>query len=556
MWTIPIIIFYTNTTATIAREGGGDVINARYLSLYIALFTTQGLVVLQKLFKHSRNLNFILVAFIVWDLLYINKSYLWEIEVLYPFLALLIPLTIILFKVVAKKIKAFASKGKISLIPTRLSIGDGIIFQRWSTFVLSFVVLVTGLYFLQSYRDATRYTYYRAHTDLHNIPRKFIDGWEFMDQPDGKKTIALTTEWKPPGTKLFFYPLMGRWLQNDIVYISAKYKWDVPTWLHRGLLRGNDSSIWLDNLKKNKVDYIVINKPSPIEGVWMRRYHDKFQLVFTDEYCTIFKYTDKTVSHPSTSSANRCQADINGNGRVDTPDLAIMKSEMGRDDCFKIPCRADVNGDGRVNSKDILILQTELGSNCLSHDRDAPESETGALHTDQDGEFDTGGNEEDVQEEATVYDTGKGEELEKEPATPTSRFKDNGDGTVTDPETNLMWTKNANLPGDTMLFHQALNYIEEMNRGKYPNYGFTDWRLPGLHELRSLIDFTNYTKKGHELPTRHPFENVQSLSFSSWSAPRYLSASEYPLVFSIYCRLVGHNVISCYGYVWPVRGGK
>ena len=292
MWSIPIIIFYTNTSATIARESGGDVINTRYFSLYIALFTTQGLVVSQKLFKHFRNFNFVLVAFIVWDLLYINKSHLWEKEVLYPFIALIIPFTIILFKVVAKKIKAFASKEKTSLIPTRLSIGDGIIFQRWSTFVLSFVVLVTGLYFLQSHRDATRYTYYRAHTDLHDFPRTFIDGWEFLDQSDEKKTIALTMAWKPPGTKFFFYPLMGRWLQNDIVYISAKYKWEVPTWLHRGLLGGNDSAIWLQNLKRNKVDYIFVQKPWPVELGWMRRYHDQFPLVFSDEHCKIFKYMD------------------------------------------------------------------------------------------------------------------------------------------------------------------------------------------------------------------------------------------------------------------------
>jgi len=263
------------------------------------------------------------------------------------------------------------------------------------------------------------------------------------------------------------------------------------------------------------------------------------------------------IIRPSTSSANLCQADVNSDGSVNTQDLAMMRDETGRDDCAKIPCRADVNGDGRVNSKDILILKSELGrNNCLSSDREVPERETGTLHTEQDREFDTGGDEEKVQEEAPLYDTEKGEELEKETATPTSRFKDNGDGTVTDLGTALMWTKDANLPGDTLTFYQALDYIESMNEGKNLNFGYTDWRLPSLTELRSLIDFANYTQKGHELPTRHPFENVQSLSFSSWSAPRYLSASEYPLVFSIYCRLVGHNTSLCYGYIWPVRGGK
>jgi len=138
------------------------------------------------------------------------------------------------------------------------------------------------------------------------------------------------------------------------------------------------------------------------------------------------------------------------------------------------------------------------------------------------------------------------------------RFKDNGDGTVTDIRTGLIWTKNANLPGDTMTFHQAFDYIEGMNKGKYPNFGYTDWRLPTLRELRSLIDYTRYTKKGnvHVLPQGHPFKKVQSLRFNDSRAPSYLSNTDHPWFVSLYCRLVGHNVTSCYGYVWPVRSGK
>ena len=133
------------------------------------------------------------------------------------------------------------------------------------------------------------------------------------------------------------------------------------------------------------------------------------------------------------------------------------------------------------------------------------------------------------------------------------RFKDNRDGTVTDNRTGFMWTKNANLPGDTMTFHRSLDYIEGMNEGKYPNLGYSDWRLPALSELRSLIDYTKYTRKGHTLPRGHPFQNVQSLRLNDETSVTYISNSEYSRFFSFYCRLVGHNVKSCYGYVWPVR---
>lgn len=107
-----------------------------------------------------------------------------------------------------------------------------------------------------------------------------------------------------------------------------------------------------------------------------------------------------------------------------------------------------------------------------------------------------------------------------------------------------------------MLFHQALDYIEGMNEGKYSNFGYTDWILPTLSELRSLIDYTKFTREWHILPDGHPFQNVQSLRFNDSKSVTYLSNSEYPLFVSLYCRLVGHNVKSCYGYVWPVRGGQ
>ena len=243
----------------------------------------------------------------------------------------------------------------------------------------------------------------------------------------------------------------------------------------------------------------------------------------------------------STAFAEPCQADISGDGKVDAEDMGIMKAEMGRDDCYTLPCQADLNGDGKVDAKDSEILEAEFGRNdCLPINGDLPREQIEILQMGQEIEF----------------DTGEDKDMEKEVEPSTTRFKENGDETVTDPDSGLMWTKDANLPGDTVLFHQALDYIEEMNEGKHPNFGYTDWRLPNLKELRSLIDYTNYTRGGHIIPSGHPFQNVQSLNFNNKWAITYLNNSEYPLFISLYCRLVGHNVKSCFGYVWPVRGGQ
>jgi hypothetical protein len=51
---------------------------------------------------------------------------------------------------------------------------------------------------------------------------------------------------------------------------------------------------------------------------------------------------------------------------------------------------------------------------------------------------------------------------------------DNGDGTVTDTDKNIMWTKNASLPGSTSLTYQeAVTWVSALNYA-----GHSDWRLP------------------------------------------------------------------------------
>jgi len=291
MWIVPFALYFSDTS--VAKRGQWIDASTRYLSPYIALFTIQGLVVFKRISKYFSRLDLFLVALIAWDLLYVKDNHIWEVEVLYPSVVLMIPLLIILFKFASIRLKQFGSKDEVFLISTGSPIFGGAITRRWMAYALVFIFLVTGLYFLQSYRNNTRYIYYLKHLDLkvfkYNL--NLVDGWEFLDQPDEKKTIALTMGWQPPGAYWFFYPLLGRWLQNDILYISAKHKWEIPTWLDQGLLRGNDFSIWLYNLEKKNVDYIIVVKPWPIELNWMKQNQDKFKLVFSDKNCKIFEHT-------------------------------------------------------------------------------------------------------------------------------------------------------------------------------------------------------------------------------------------------------------------------
>jgi hypothetical protein len=61
-------------------------------------------------------------------------------------------------------------------------------------------------------------------------------------------------------------------------------------------------------------------------------------------------------------------------------------------------------------------------------------------------------------------------------------YRDNGDGTVSDLVTGLMWTSD---PGQKVSFDVAQNAVGRCRVG-----GHSDWRLPTVKELYSLIDFT------------------------------------------------------------------
>jgi gluconolactonase len=60
-------------------------------------------------------------------------------------------------------------------------------------------------------------------------------------------------------------------------------------------------------------------------------------------------------------------------------------------------------------------------------------------------------------------------------------FSDNGDGTVTDTATGLLWQKSD---GGAMDWEQAWAYAGALELG-----GYDDWRLPSSHELFDLLDF-------------------------------------------------------------------
>lgn len=72
------------------------------------------------------------------------------------------------------------------------------------------------------------------------------------------------------------------------------------------------------------------------------------------------------------------------------------------------------------------------------------------------------------------------------PAYGKNDFHANGDGTVTDRATGLMWSQADS--GQGMNWEAALAWVQQRNAANY--LGHSDWRLPSVKELQSLVDYT------------------------------------------------------------------
>lgn len=92
------------------------------------------------------------------------------------------------------------------------------------------------------------------------------------------------------------------------------------------------------------------------------------------------------------------------------------------------------------------------------------------------------------------------------PAVAFERFVKNGDGTVTDKKTGLMWAAKDN--GIPINWMNAQLYCKEYSGG-----GYTDWRMPNLAELSSLYEPKVNNKHGY-----HITKLIETTASSGWAS--------------------------------------
>ena len=121
-------------------------------------------------------------------------------------------------------------------------------------------------------------------------------------------------------------------------------------------------------------------------------------------------------------------------------------------------------------------------------------------------------------------------------------FTDNGNGTVTDSGTGLMWQQ---AEGGSMTWDNALSYCEGLSLG-----GNSDWRLPNVTELESITDDTRYNPA---INTTY-FPNANASEY--WSSTTFANHTYDAWYVHFYYGYVNYLNKSGSYYVRCVRGGQ
>lgn len=158
------------------------------------------------------------------------------------------------------------------------------------------------------------------------------------------------------------------------------------------------------------------------------------------------------------------------------------------------------------------------------------------------------------------------------------RYEDNGDETISDCRTGLIWLKNANCTGTIgaitntygyLSWADANSWVAGIQNGKC---GLTDgsatgdWRMPTKTELMAMV--ANAKKQGFTNPTLtnaagtgpwtsgDAFTGLTQFSYY-WSSTTYAFNTNLAWVIQLQDGAMGYfSKVAIQNYVWPVRGGQ
>jgi len=130
-------------------------------------------------------------------------------------------------------------------------------------------------------------------------------------------------------------------------------------------------------------------------------------------------------------------------------------------------------------------------------------------------------------------------------------FKDNGDGTITDRATGLMWMQMDSARA--MNWEDALKYASSMQCA-----GYDDWRLPNAKELQSIVDYTRSPETTQSAAIEPVFKSTAVLNEAGktdygfyWTSTTHLEGPQP--IFAVYIAF-GRALGQMHGQTMDVHG--
>jgi arylsulfatase A-like enzyme len=116
-------------------------------------------------------------------------------------------------------------------------------------------------------------------------------------------------------------------------------------------------------------------------------------------------------------------------------------------------------------------------------------------------------------------------------------YQDNGDGTVTDLNTGLMWQQTPDLVNKSSWTNAVTNAVNQTTAG------YADWRLPTLKELYSLIDFTGDTGSSEADAVPYINTNYFDFAYGDTNTERYIDAQYWTMTEYVGLTMAGDETV-------------
>jgi hypothetical protein len=157
--------------------------------------------------------------------------------------------------------------------------------RRWATGVACACTLGALVLLVRVHR-AFRSDYYAAAAaqeifEAIPLDERSAAAWPLWDAFNrGTYRLAVSAGWQGTGLHWYRYPLLGTYLQNDVLYIPPTRRGEVFDH-ERGeeLAAHADELAWVTRLVRQQVDAVVALAPAPLEERWMRQRPELFHPV-------------------------------------------------------------------------------------------------------------------------------------------------------------------------------------------------------------------------------------------------------------------------------------